>query len=342
MLKEIFNNKIVCIAEIGLNHNGNFDTAAEMIRKAHSAGADAVKFQTFIPENMYSQYASSIIETGIENQKSAKELDFFTSLVLSREELRELQSISNALDIEFFSTPFDDDSVDLLQSLNVRLYKIASSEVTNHILLRSIAKTGKPVILSTGLSTEHEIELALKCLYANGTPEIVLLHCVSLYPLPYHAANLNRIITLREKFKIEVGFSDHSADYKAAEIAAALGAGFIEKHFTLSDDFNCPDKNVSLTPEKFSEMVSALREIRSMLGNGSIDFTDAEKDVAKSARRSLFARRDIPKGTIISQSDIIPKRPGTGIPVYLEGEVLGKKTLVDIKKDFMIRMENIG
>jgi sialic acid synthase SpsE len=342
MLDKIFDKHIpVFIAEIGLNHNGKFDIAAEMIRKAQSAGADAVKFQTFIPENMYSRYASSIIETGKEAGLSTKELDFFKSLTLTRDELQELLYLATSLNIEFFSTPFDEESVDMLEAIGVRLYKIASSEVTNHILLRSIAKTGKPVIISTGLSTEKEIEMALRCLRTGGTGDIVLLHCVSLYPLPYEAANLSRITALRKSFNLEVGFSDHSSDYKTIEIATALGVNIFEKHFMLSDDFDCPDRAVSFSPEKFSAMIKSSFAIRSMLGNGNIDFSDAEKEVAKSARRSLFARRDILKGMVIGPEDIIPKRPGTGIPVYLESYVLGKKALIDIKKDYMIRLEHI-
>ncbi|HPJ37530.1 MAG TPA: N-acetylneuraminate synthase family protein [Spirochaetota bacterium] len=343
MLHQIFNKQgsLVFIAEIGLNHNGIFEVAEEMIRQAHSCGADGVKFQTFVPENMYSRYASSLIATGDEKEPSTKEQDFFASLTFTREELLELHSIAASLNIEFFSTPFDEESVELLQSIGVRLFKVASSEVTNHVLLRAIAKTGKPVIMSTGLSTEKEIEMALKCLSSNGTPEVVLLHCVSLYPLPYDAANLSRITALRNRFNCEVGFSDHSADYKTVEIAVALGAGFIEKHFTLSDDFDCPDRSVSLSPEKFNEMIQAANGVRILLGNGNIDFSSAEKDVAKSARRSLFAKRDISKGTIITQSDIVPKRPGTGIPIYMEHEVIGKRSLIDIKKDYMIRMEHI-
>ncbi|HPB81177.1 MAG TPA: N-acetylneuraminate synthase family protein [Spirochaetota bacterium] len=342
MVDKIFDkHRPIFIAEIGLNHNGKFDIAAEMIRKAKSAGADAVKFQTFVPENMYSRYTSSILATGREGDSSTKEFDFFKSLSLTRDELLELQSIAKSLNIEFFSTPFDEESVELLRTIGVRIYKIASSEVTNHVLLRAIGKTGKPVILSTGLSTEKEIEMALQCLRTSGTRDLMLLHCVSLYPLPYESANLNRITALRERFNIEVGFSDHSSDYKTIEIATALGVNVFEKHFMLSDDFDCPDKAVSLSPENFSTMVQSSHAIRSMLGNGKIDFSDAEKEVAKSARRSLFARRDILKGTVIGPEDIIPKRPGTGIPVFLESDVLGKKASINIKKDYMIRLEHI-
>lgn len=339
-VRKIFKEKkLIYIAEIGINHNGNFSIAKEMIIQAAKAGADAVKFQIIIPEKMFSEYATSLIRDGIEKETDTSQIDFFKKLILTRDEYRALKKIADEHNIKFFSSPFDEDSVDLLEDIEVELYKIASSEITNHFLLHKIAQTKKPVIMSTGISTEEELEMAINILTRNGTPDIILLHCVSLYPLPSNSANLNRIVKLRNRFNLEVGFSDHSRDIKTAEIASALGARIFEKHFTLSKNFECPDREVSFTPEEFTEMMKSIDLIVNMLGDGHISYDFSEKDVANSARKSLFSRISIPRGKIIQLEDIEAKRPGIGIPVYCASDIIGKKSNRDIKKGFMLRKE---
>lgn len=338
--RDIFpDNKRIFIAEIGLNHNGNFNTARRMIEEAHKAGADAVKFQTFIPASMNSVFTSSLIRDGNENEPDDKEVTFFSRFVLNKDEYKELFTVSSKLKVEFFSSPFDPESVDLLEETGVRLYKIASSEVTNHILLDKIAQTGKPVIMSTGISSEDEISMAIDLLKRNGTRDIILMHCVSLYPTPVEALNLERINVLKNKFKLETGFSDHSSGIKSCEISAAMGVRIFEKHFKLDTDSDCPDKDVSLTPAEFRELTDSISLIDIMKGKGIINYTNYEKEVARLARRSLFAKRDIPKGKALTEDDIIPKRPGTGIPVYEFKNILGKVTNREINKDFLIRKE---
>jgi N,N'-diacetyllegionaminate synthase len=340
MLDGIFTGReVIFIAEIGMNHNGNPELALRMIEGAKRAGADAVKFQTFIPECMNSVYTSSLIKHGIEGEGDLDQINFLKRHALSRDAYRDLFEVANEIGIVFFSSPFDVDSVEFLESLGSPLYKVASSEVTNHLLLREIARTEKPVIMSTGISEEEEISLAVDLLFTHGTREIVLMHCVSLYPVPWEKMNLSRIQALRERFNLEVGFSDHSSDYRAVEAAAILGARIFEKHFIIQRDMDCPDRNVSIDPEQFRGMRNSVEMIMKMLGDGHISYDDSEKEVAKSARRSLFARRDIPAGKVLEMDDVIPKRPGLGIPVYLLDKILGRKSKVNISKDFLLREE---
>jgi N,N'-diacetyllegionaminate synthase len=338
--KNIFPDKEqVFIAEIGLNHNGSIKNALDMIREAHRAGADAVKFQTFLPEHMNSVYTSSLIKYGIEKDASLNEREFFSRFVLSAKEYDQINTLSLQLKIEFFSSPFDIKSVDFLEQLGVRLYKIASSEVTNHILLKRIAETKKPVIISTGISNEKEISMALDLLKKYGTSDIVLMHCVSLYPLQPESANLKRILSLSEAFRCTMGFSDHTKDSKTSELAAALGATFFEKHFTLNDQLDCPDKALSLTPDEFQKYIGSVKLVNKILGNGEINYSSSEKEVARLARKSLFAKKAIRKDTVISQDDVIAKRPGIGLPVYKLNEIIGKKTNTEIPEDYLLRME---
>jgi len=219
------------------------------------------------------------------------------------------------------------------------MYKIASSEVTNLELIRSIAETGKPAIISTGLSMEDDISMAVDEFKRNSNAELVLFHCVSLYPLEPGMANLTRIKSLRERFGIDVGFSDHSRGSKTMVMAAGLGTRIFEKHFTIDRNYDCPDKDVSMDPSEFAEMINLVENGIEMLGDGSISYGEDEAVVANAARRSLFAMREIPAGKVIEQEDLIALRPGVGIPANRISEVIGKTAGVNIKKDHLIRKE---
>ena len=331
--------ELICIAEIGLNHNGDYETAARMIEAAHNAGADAVKFQTIVPEQMYSVYTTSLLRDGCESEPDMSQIEFFRKFLLSENEYRALKSLAESFNMVFFSSPFDGDSVNMLEALDAPIYKVASSELTNHALLRLIGKTAKPVLMSTGISTEDEIGAALETLRFAGSPDIVLLHCVSLYPLPPEKANLARIAALSRRFNIETGFSDHSPDGRIAELAAAAGARIFEKHFKLADDFECPDGAVSLAPEAFRKMRESLAMTVMYMGDGHISFDSSEKEVANSARKSLFSRCFIPKGSILKEEHVIAKRPGIGIQAYSLGDIAGKTSNRDIPPDYMLRNE---
>ena len=330
---------LVFIAEIGLNHLGNADIAGRMIKEASKAGADAVKFQTFVPELMYSTYASSLLRFGIEKEADPGKIDFFKKFVIEKDEYHTLAALAGGLGLVFFSSPFDVDSVNLLEDLGVRLYKVASSELTNHILLKRIAETKKPVIMSTGMSTEDEISMAVELLRDNGTPDIVLMHCVSLYPLPLGMTNLKRIVNLRKRFNLHVGFSDHTSGSRAAYAAAALGARIFEKHLTLDREIDCPDREVSLTPCEFKQMRESVELTLKMIGDGHISYDSSEEETALQSRKSLFAGRFIPKGKALEADDVIAKRPGVGIPIYRLHEIIGKKTNREITEDFALREE---
>jgi sialic acid synthase SpsE len=326
----------VYIAEIGLNHNGDFDTAVKMVEAAKKAGADAVKFQTFIPELLVSPYAGSLVKNGTDDIKDFNTIDFFKKLTLDKKELAQIKKKSEELGLVFFSSPFDIPSLLLLEELDVPLYKIASSEITNIKLLEAVALTGKPVIISTGICNENEIVKTVDIFRSKSSAEIALLHCVSLYPLPPESANLKRIESLQKKFGLETGFSDHSIGFETSMLAAAYGARIFEKHFTIRRDFDCPDKEVSLDPVGFSKMIEMIENAILMEGSGIISFSEDEAAVARSARRSLFAAGNIPAGKIIEESDLTALRPGVGIGADRINSVVGRKTLKNIEKDKII------
>jgi len=330
------------IAEIGLNHNGDYAAAEEMIRKAAQCGADAVKFQTFVPELMNSPFTGDLL-SGKENPKPDKSItDFFRKFVFSEEEYKKLKKLSIEAGLVFFSAPFDAPSVDMLEKIDIPIYKVASSEVTNIPLLKRIGLTKKPVLLSTGMACEEEINIAVSTLKSQGTGQIVILHCVSLYPIEAEEANLGRITALKKRFNTMVGLSDHSRGTDSAAIAAALGAGVFEKHFKLSHNHDCPDKDVSVTPEEFASMIKSVKSAVTMTGTGAIDSNGRESETAKGARRSLFAAEDIKAGSVITEKHLVPLRPGTGIPVSEFYSIAGKQAVVDIKKGSLIKYSDIS
>lgn len=341
MLESIFKNrKTVFIAEIGLNHNGNFAQAYEMVMRAAESGADAVKFQTFVPELMNSPYTKSLMEKGDESYTDRGVIDFLSEFTLEKDEYLKLKERAAASGVEFFSAPFDAPSVDLLEGLEVRLYKVASSEVTNIPLLKRIALTRKPVIMSTGMADAEEIYNAVSALNSGGCPDICLLHCVSLYPLEIHEANLLRIVSLREKFGLHTGLSDHSPGYDTVTAAAVLGARVFEKHFRLSDEHECPDAEVSLSPHAFKEMTVRVNAAISMLGSGEIGYGLREAGTAEGARKSLFAAVDIARGDTIAEKDLVALRPGKGISAGMFYSVSGKKALRDIRSGALIKPDD--
>jgi N,N'-diacetyllegionaminate synthase len=339
LLGDIFpNNKIITIAEIGLNHNGNLDSALDMIEQAARAGADAVKLQTFIPELLYSQFTDALLTEGIETKENSTQIDFFKKFIFNAEEIKRIKAKADSCNVEFFSSPFDTESVDVLERLQVRVYKIASSEVTNHQLLKRIASTGKPVLMSTGMADIKDISEAYAIL-EHGCSDIILMHCVSLYPTPLEEVNLLRMRALQETFQCVVGFSDHTQGIKAAIAAGYMGAKVIEKHFMLHHEYVCPDAAVSVTPEKLSALIHNLKECNMLLGNGEILYGENEAVIARAARKSLFSRRDIPEGKTIEEDDTIAKRPGVGMTGSDLCLILGKKSKCHIPRDYLLKKE---
>jgi N,N'-diacetyllegionaminate synthase len=328
------------IAEIGMNHNGDMDTALAMISAAARAGADAVKFQTFDPDLMNSVYTKDLLDAGVERRPDGAAADFFRKFVFSPDQYRALKSAAGEAGVVFFSSVFDMPSLSLLEGIAVPMYKLASSEVTNHPLIEAVAKTGKPAILSTGIATEEEIGMAVSLFRGAGGGEMVLMHCVSLYPTLPDQVNLARIPALARRFGLPVGFSDHTRDADATALAAATGARIFEKHFTIDRFHDCPDKDISCTPEEFAAMIARVESAVSMMGAGGISFGGAEAGTARAARRSLFARRFIPRGRTIGEDDLVALRPGVGIPVTAMKRVIGARSLADIPEGFLIREEH--
>ncbi len=328
------------IAEIGINHNGSRDEALSMVEAAAGAGADAVKFQTFVPDEMYSRYTNSMLRGDAKPVADSAQIDFFSRFVLGEEDYSALKRAAESLSLVFFSSAFDIQSVEMLERVGIPIYKLASSEVTNTPLLRRIAATGKPVIMSTGMSTGEEIGSAVETLRSGGAGGLILLHCVSLYPLPPARANLMRIESLKKRFDLPVGFSDHAPDGKGCVLAAMFGARVFEKHFMPEDGYDCPDAAVSLSPGEFERMRRDVETAIEMIGDGHIDYDFSEKEVANSARRSLFSRRSLRAGEVLDGSVIAAKRPGVGLPVADMQRVLGRKIRRDIPEDFPLRLED--
>jgi N-acetylneuraminate synthase/N,N'-diacetyllegionaminate synthase len=330
------------IAEAGVNHNGDINLAKKLIDAAKDAGADAVKFQTFKAENVVVKDAEKAEyqkeTTGIEESQ----YEMIKKLELTDEDFEELADYAKKKGILFLSSPFNKESVDLLEEINVPAFKVGSGEITNFPLLRYIAKKGKPVILSTGMSTLGEVEEALDIIRSEGIEEGILLHCASNYPARIEDINLRAMETLKQVFKIPVGFSDHTLGITASIAAVASGACVIEKHFTLDRNLPGPDHKASLEPDKLREMVKAIRDVEKALGDGIKRPTKDEEEIKKVARRSVVAKVDIPEGTIITKSMLDVKRPGTGVEPKYSNLVIGKKAKENIKKDELVRFEMIG
>lgn len=324
------------IAEAGVNHNGNVDLAKQLIDAAAKAGADAVKFQTFKAEDIVTCEAEKAEYQKNPTCHDESQYDMIKKLELDEKDFRVLSQYSKEIGIIFLSTPFSTRSVDFLEEIDVPAYKIASGEITNIPLLEHIARKGKPIILSTGMSTMEEIDEALKAIREAGGEKVVLLHCITSYPVRTEEINLKMIETLRKAFKIPVGLSDHTLGITVSIAAAALEACIIEKHFTLDRNLPGPDHKASLEPAELMEMIKAVRDVDKAMGSGIKHLTAEEEKIKLVARRSIVAGTDIPKGATMTEDMLDLKRPGTGIgPNYLK-QIVGKKAKTEIPKDFLL------
>jgi N,N'-diacetyllegionaminate synthase len=326
------------IAEAGVNHNGDINLAKKLIDTASEAGADAVKFQTYKAEELVTRDAEKAGYQKETTSTDESQYDMIKKLELSANDFRELCRFAGEKDIIFLSSPFDKGSVDLLDELGVPAYKVPSGEITNFPLLRYIAGKKKPIILSTGIATLEEIGEALEAIKAEGGDDIVLLHCISSYPAKIGDMNLRAMASLREAFKLPVGLSDHSLGITVPVAAAALGACVIEKHFTLDRNLAGPDHRASLEPEELKKMVAAVRDVERAMGDGIKRPAKDEEDSKRVGRRSIFARVDIPRGTVITEAMLAIKRPGTGLEPKFLNDVIGKRTRHELKKDDPVRL----
>ncbi|EAK0962436.1 N-acetylneuraminate synthase [Campylobacter upsaliensis] len=328
--------KVLIIAEAGVNHNGDINLAKKLIEQAAKAGADVVKFQTFKANSCVSVSAKKAKYQLETTAKEESQLEMIQKLELSYESHFELMKHCKKHGIAFLSTPFDLESVEFLRGLDLPYFKIPSGEITNLPYLKAVAKCKKRVLLSTGMANLGEIEAALTILRKNGTRNITLLHCNTEYPTPFEDVNLNALKTLKEAFKLEVGYSDHTEGIVASLGAVALGAVVIEKHFTLDKTMEGPDHRASLEFEELRALCKGIRELEKVLGSG---IKKASKSEAKNkiiARKSLVAKREIQKGEKFSIENLTTKRPGSGISAMRYEEYLGKRALKTYKKDELI------
>jgi len=338
---------VFVIAEVGVNHNGDLATAFRLIDAAVDAGANAVKFQTFKADKIVTTTANKaeyqIRNTGA-NESQHEMLKRFE---LSLDSHKSLISYCKEKSITFMSSPFDEESVDMLDDLGMGIFKIPSGEITNKPLIKHIASKGKPIILSTGMSYLEEAEKAINWIDETWSeqkvkPELVLLHCISSYPAPIEDTNLLAMQTMGKAFGLSVGYSDHTKGIEVSIAAVAMGAKVIEKHITLDQGMEGPDHKASLEPNEFRLMVQAIRNIEKALGDGIKKPAKSEEDVRQIARRSLVAVRDIKAGQSITISDILVKRPGDGIAPEFREIIVGMQPKRDVKADSSIKWEDFG
>ena len=329
------------VAEAGINHNGDVILAKRLIDAAKKAGADAVKFQTFKAKNILTEDAVKANYQKESRKDQESQYEMVRRLELNREDFKELADYAKKKDIIFLSSPFDIESVDLLCEIDVPAFKIPSGEITNLPFLRYIAKKKKPIILSTGMSKLGEVEDAIDVIRDEGVEDIVLLHCVTGYPVEPQDVNLRTLQTLRCAFGLPVGFSDHTLSLTIPAVAFALGACVIEKHLTLDKNLPGPDHKASLEPDEFKKMVNSVREVEKALGDGIKRPTEKEEEIKKVVRKSIVAKEFIPEGVSLTENMLTFKRPGTGISPLFVNIILGRKTKKSLKKDEILTWEII-
>lgn len=327
---------VYIIAEAGVNHNGSIEIAKDLVDSAKAAGADCIKFQTFVAKNIVSKTAKKAEYQQENTTANESQLEMLKKLELSFAEFVELNNYCQSKNIEFLSTGFDFDSIDFLSSLNMKRWKVPSGEITNLPYLIKIAQLNKPVIVSTGMSSLEEIHSALDILNNNGAGEITVLHCTTEYPTPYEDVNLSAMDTIKKEFNVPVGYSDHTMGIHISIAAVSRGATVIEKHFTLNRKMEGPDHKASLEPTELKEMVNAIRNIEVAIGNGNkIPASSEEKNIV-IARKSIVANRCIKKGEAFTEENITVKRPGNGISPMKWFEVIGNKAKRDFEEDELI------
>ena len=328
------------IAEAGVNHNGRLDLAEKLIDAAWEAGADAVKFQTFKAEKLATLNAPKASYQAETTGDGETQYAMLKKLELPREWHQALMAYALNKGILFLSTPFDEESADLLESLDLPLFKIGSGEITNEPFLKYLAAKGRPVLLSTGMSYLNEVIEAVEVIRQAGGTRIALMHCVSNYPADPADANLRALQTMREATGLPVGYSDHTPGIEIALAAVALGACVVEKHFTLDRRLAGPDHQASLEPNELRRLVQGIRTVEQALGHGRKEPALSEADTARVVRKSLVAARDIPAGTCLTESLIAIKRPGTGLKPALRSELVGRTLRFPIQEGqlFHLRM----
>ncbi|MEP6680115.1 MAG: N-acetylneuraminate synthase [Chloroflexota bacterium] len=328
------------VAEAGVNHNGDPALAVRLVEAAAEAGADAVKFQTFRASALAT---ASAPQAAYQRQRASavSQREMLRSLELPEDALRAAFDRASELGIAAFSTPFDVESLAVLVRLGVPAIKIGSGDLTDPFLLRAVAGAGLPMILSTGMSNLDEVDAAVAVIDAVGDPPLALLHCLSAYPAPPGETNLRAIPAMRERYNLEIGFSDHTTGFAAPIAAVALGATIIEKHLTLDHALAGPDHAASMEPAELGSLVSALREAHAALGDGIKRPQPSEEETRRVARRSLVAARDLAAGTVLTEDDLDAKRPADGISAMRLDDVVGRRLSRTISRDAIVQPSDL-
>jgi len=332
--------KVFIIAEAGVNHNGSLEIAKKLIDVAIEAKVDTIKFQTSQPEKVISKFAPKAEYQKKTTGGLGSQLEMVKKLVLDEEAQRLLVDDCKKKGIMFLSTPFDLESIDFLNELGLQTLKIPSGEITNLPYLRKIGSLRKKIIMSTGMADLNEIKAALDILTSCGTPKenITILHCNTEYPTPFEDVNLSAMLTIRDTFKVKVGYSDHSRGIEVPIAAVALGATIIEKHFTLDRAMIGPDHKASLEPDELKAMVKAIRNIEVALGDGVKKASLSESKNILIARKSIVANEYIKKSEVFTEKNITAKRPATGISPMEWDRVIGKRAKRNFEEDELIEL----
>lgn len=331
-------SSVYIIAEAGVNHNGDIIIAKKMVDEAVNAGVDAIKFQTFKPEKLVCKNTRKAEYQKKTTESEETQFDMLKKLQLSDDEFKELKGYCEDRNIEFISTPFDKESLEMLVDIGVKKIKIPSGEITNYPLLKCVGQTKLPVILSTGMSNIVEIKDAIDVLEEFGSNDITVLQCNTEYPTPYEDANLNAMVFLKEITKCKIGYSDHTVGNDVSIAAVALGANVIEKHFTLDRNMEGPDHKASIEPLELRQLVKSIRNIELSMGIRDKVITKSEKKNISVVRKSIVARRDIKAGELFTEDNLTTKRPGTGISPMLWNSIIGSNATKDYKEDEMIEL----
>ncbi len=337
-------NKVLIIAEAGVNHNGDINLAKELVNVAAEAGADYVKFQTFKAESLVSRNAQKAqyqIENG--SDKDETQFEMLKKLELSSSMHSELMKHCAVKGIKFLSTPFDVASIDYLSALDLDLFKIPSGEITNLPYLRKIAQTKKPIIMSTGMCEMDEVKAAVAVLREHGVKneDLMLLHCNTEYPTPMSDVNLAAMVTMANELDVRTGYSDHTTGIEIPIAAVAMGAVCIEKHFTLDKQMDGPDHKASLDPNELTEMIRSIRNIEKALGDGIKRPSNSELKNRAIARKSIFVKANTKQGHILTMDDLSIKRPGDGISPMEIDQVLGKRMKKNADQEMMLSWHDL-
>ncbi len=327
------------MAEAGVNHNGSVQRARSLVDAAVSAGADAIKFQSFHAERLVTRDAVKADYQTATTGDAESQYQMLKKLELSTEDHHVLFKYCRDKNILFLSTPFDEQNADLLFDLGVGAFKIGSGDVTNLPLLRYVAAKQRPVIMSSGMSTMADVRAAFTAMQDSGCRELALLHCVSSYPADPADVNLRAMRELAHTFNIPCGFSDHTLGHDIALAAVALGACILEKHLTLDHALPGPDHACSLEPDEMAQLVKAVRDVEAALGDGCKKPTAAECALGAVARRSITTACNIPRGFVVKIDDLVMRRPGTGLPPSSLSAVIGRRARIDIAEDTLISMD---